>query len=941
MMVDGRHSPRTIPPSSRPPSQAQRHRGVVTDIPPDPREKLSPAPSQAEGASPIHRRSGGPGGGSSTCSSPVMRTSQPLRPPGKELSDLAASEAGDPNAGPRPPLPRGPRPPPQHATIQQHTADEPEPEPFRAPPPNPSPSADEHGHAHDVMTREFHCNYVDVEWELDKAKGLGLASVPATPEVGAFVEDVTQACDRAQELYGLQPSSVQNQRENVLMLLANLRCAYEHKNGSDKGADDATVAALHASTLASFKKWARIHRLPSGDTQLFFRNEDAAAAGPGRQLQLFEIVLWWCIWGEASNMRFMPEFLSWVFYRLIRRRDQARNLPDLGKYEAGDGGLMRRVFRPMYDFLAEEAFRKDQAGNPVEHSQKKIGDDINEYFWRRRVVDADPGGELSSKYDPTQHNRGMQNLIEDRLKPLKKTYVERRSILHSLANNHRVFTLYLVLFQLIVTIGHHVPFMQTALPLCPPQIPVDECRSATTQEQCDENEMGCTWNGGRGCLDSCKSWTSQSECEQDHSGCKWDPPPSGGVADTSGGNWSDESYTYLVDKGSEASCHFYTTKTEAKILAKIGSNTYFNCDRTSGVCRYHDTEGLPVSYPCLDLLSGSDREKYSEYNVGEWWEFGDAGWWDSMPLVGAILRAMSIHEDPQHSGLSANRAAQLRMFDELWAIDNYTRYKRPFLNQQRDRFTCGFDMSETEGLKKAANPSYCCTIDLSQPDGQYGHVSVWTEEIVTKRSCDWSVLKLFSQDYNLDRFHILWSVVTLMILRLLGETLAMISTCGSTQTKLRTTGAAIRCLWYLGVIIIMVVLANLDDFTTEEVITTTHNATRNSTSGAEDHSAHKTLSERLSISMPLSLHVFEAMAILVLIPEFLVGSNSLVGILSKCCLAPFPRHGKTRKWLHTFAKRCRSCHQPSCKSTIPASLCRPESIEISCVPQSGDDLSLV
>lgn len=31
-----------------------------------------------------------------------------------------------------------------------------------------------------------------------------------------------------------------------------------------------------------------------------------------------EVMLWWCVWGEAANMRFMPEFVCWVFYGMVQ-----------------------------------------------------------------------------------------------------------------------------------------------------------------------------------------------------------------------------------------------------------------------------------------------------------------------------------------------------------------------------------------------------------------------------------------------------------------------------------------------------------------------------------------------------------------------------------------------------------------------------------------------
>lgn len=55
------------------------------------------------------------------------------------------------------------------------------------------------------------------------------------------------------------------------------------------------------------------------------------------------------------------------------------------------------------------------------------------------------------------------------LKRRGKTYVERRGILHSIKSNLRVLTIYICLFQIIVTIAFSVPFGQAVLPLCPPQ----------------------------------------------------------------------------------------------------------------------------------------------------------------------------------------------------------------------------------------------------------------------------------------------------------------------------------------------------------------------------------------------------------------------------------------------------------------------------------------
>eukprot|EP01049_Picozoa_sp_SAG25_P021559 SAG25_NODE_8069_length_441_cov_1.204678_2_plen_84_part_01 len=82
------------------------------------------------------------------------------------------------------------------------------------------------------------------------------------------------------------------------------------------------------------------------ESTLFNRNDDKVT-----EQKIFEIVLWWCTWGEAGNMRFMPEFISWVFHCLIRNRQENPGTLEIGRYDnAGyPRGILRTVFRPMFD----------------------------------------------------------------------------------------------------------------------------------------------------------------------------------------------------------------------------------------------------------------------------------------------------------------------------------------------------------------------------------------------------------------------------------------------------------------------------------------------------------------------------------------------------------------------------------------------------------------
>lgn len=231
-------------------------------------------------------------------------------------------------------------------------------------------------------------------------------------------------------------------------------------------------------------------------------------------------------------------------------------------------------------------------------------------------------------------DKGMEAMIKQ-LKKERKTYVERRGLLHSVKSNLRVFTVYICLFHLIVTVAHLVPFEQNTLPLCPPQTRVDSCGAAQEKDEC-ERISSCRWgnaptdeNDGREhCYDTCQwckgglakdgatttchlegnpgeEWvrTPQNECTK---GCKWD--------------------TDLEDPtGTGGSCHMFSSKSSQELLDAIEATTHFNCDLGTGICRYRDSKNKPVEYSCLDRLPPGQRDEYLALNEGEWWEVGKFG----------------------------------------------------------------------------------------------------------------------------------------------------------------------------------------------------------------------------------------------------------------------------------------------------------------------------
>lgn len=194
------------------------------------------------------------------------------------------------------------------------------------------------------------------------------------------------------------------------------------------------VAILHQMQLKSYKNWAKkMVGIP--------REEALSKNLDSTHKKIHEIMLWWCVWGEAGNMRFMPEFISWVFHTFVREL----KVPHSGqRHEAWERrNYLDQVIKPMYDYLKTEMHKKNVAGVLAEHVHKKNYDDINEFFWRPECLQSEFS--LHSNAARTSQATGRQYhesdvehgawdakpLIMHGLRQEQKTYMETRGMAHA------------------------------------------------------------------------------------------------------------------------------------------------------------------------------------------------------------------------------------------------------------------------------------------------------------------------------------------------------------------------------------------------------------------------------------------------------------------------------------------------------------------------------
>ena len=102
-----------------------------------------------------------------------------------------------------------------------------------------------------------------------------LAIAPAAALTPTHASPLAQACDEFCPKFGFQPSSVRNQRENVLMLAANIYSTVEPGEVRGRSQEARAVTALHAHTLGSYENWAlNMHGL--GKQEAYQRQESVA-----------------------------------------------------------------------------------------------------------------------------------------------------------------------------------------------------------------------------------------------------------------------------------------------------------------------------------------------------------------------------------------------------------------------------------------------------------------------------------------------------------------------------------------------------------------------------------------------------------------------------------------------------------------------------------------
>lgn len=231
---------------------------------------------------------------------------------------------------------------------------------------------------------------------------------------------------------GFQVDNSRNQAEHLLMMLSNECKPEEHILTEPPN-------RLHAKLFSNYKKWCdRV-----GSPPAFTKNTT-----PGRFYieQIGDMLLFLLIWGEAANLRHMPECLCFLFHKtMLAHQNQSRSTENLYP-----GYFLDHVVAPIYDVVAAAMRAKG------DHENRKTYDDFNEFFWspaclKYDIVHSKEGKDVSENANNVAPEPPM--LVADALAAAPKTYVEKRSYLHAILSFHRILEWHAIAFTLLTCLG--------------------------------------------------------------------------------------------------------------------------------------------------------------------------------------------------------------------------------------------------------------------------------------------------------------------------------------------------------------------------------------------------------------------------------------------------------------------------------------------------------
>ncbi|KAI9296638.1 1,3-beta-glucan synthase [Neoconidiobolus thromboides FSU 785] len=302
-------------------------------------------------------------------------------------------------------------------------------------------------------------DYFDLPPHRSLAKDYPWPAWSVENQVPISKEEIWDIFEDLSNRFGFQKSSVKNQYDAFLTML---------DSRASRMTPSLALLTLHADYIggknANFRKWYFATEF-NKDTPLssmkegydneadnimmndsleeWWRNKMSKLSSVERVRQ---IGLYLCIWGEALNVRYLPEVICFIYkvaydYYLTTEHNPT-HFPE--------GTYLDTVITPLYEFTRDQTYEVVNGQflkREKDHAQVVGYDDINETFWSRegieRLVLSDKKTQLISL---APGDRYLKLTEVNWKQSIKKTYFERRTWLHIITNFSRVWVFHFSVF---------------------------------------------------------------------------------------------------------------------------------------------------------------------------------------------------------------------------------------------------------------------------------------------------------------------------------------------------------------------------------------------------------------------------------------------------------------------------------------------------------------
>lgn len=238
--------------------------------------------------------------------------------------------------------------------------------------------------------------------------------------------------------FGFQIDNVRNQRENLVLQLANAQMRFQPPPANVDVLDGKVLRVFRKKLLKNYSSWCSYVGKRSSVWLTNRHNMELT------RRELLYVALYLLIWGESANLRFLPECLCYIFHHMAMELNQVLEEhidENTGRpyvpYYSGENAFLRTVVKPIYNTIKNEVESGGNGSKP--HSAWRNYDDINEYFWSRRCL-------KSLKWPLNVRSNFFMSAPEPR-RVGKTGFVEQRSFWNVFRSFDRLWVLLILFFQ--------------------------------------------------------------------------------------------------------------------------------------------------------------------------------------------------------------------------------------------------------------------------------------------------------------------------------------------------------------------------------------------------------------------------------------------------------------------------------------------------------------